>query len=47
MPIPEDLSKNYKPILLEFSQIGIKVVAPIRRPFPLFPHYFTDNSAVN
>jgi hypothetical protein len=40
MPIPEDLNKNYKPILLEFSQIGIKVVAPIRRPFPLFSKLF-------
>jgi hypothetical protein len=46
IPIPEDLNKNYKPILLEFLQIGIKFVALKRRPFILFPHYFIDHSAV-
>jgi hypothetical protein len=28
MPISEDLNKNYNPNLFEFSQIGIKFVAP-------------------
>jgi hypothetical protein len=26
IPIPEDWDKNYKPILLEFLQIGIKLI---------------------
>ena len=48
MPIPEDCDKTYKPNLLEFLQIGIKLVAPNAPPFfILFSHYFTDKSAVN